>query len=55
MKRNMIIAALAVAGIATYIWNRKKGESVAESAEQGFDKAHHLTNVFSKAKDHAMS
>jgi hypothetical protein len=55
MKKNIIMMALAVAGgVATYLLSRKK-TSTELPAGQEFDKAHHLTNVFSKAKQQAVN
>jgi coenzyme F420-reducing hydrogenase alpha subunit len=55
MKKNIIMMALAVAGgVATYLLTRKKAD-IEQNVEQGFDKAHHLTNVFSKAKQQAVN
>lgn len=46
----MIVAALAVAGLAAYfIIKRRKHEDVTARK-----KLHHLTNAFSKAKEYAM-
>jgi hypothetical protein len=54
-KNNILMVALAVAGgVATYLLSRKKAGSEAP-VEHEFDKAHHLTNVFSKAKQQAIN
>ena len=56
MKRNMIIAALAVAGgITAYLMNRKRTTGVTENVGQGNANPHHLTTVFSKAKQRAVN
>ncbi len=52
MKKTVIISALAAAaGIATYLLTRKKAPVEPQSAER----THHLTNIFSKAKQHAIN
>ncbi len=51
MKRNLIIAVLAIAGgIVSYLLGRKDTTRSVEDFGQGNAKTHHLTNVFSKAK-----
>ncbi len=56
MKRNIIIAVLALAGgIISYLMGRKNTNKFGEHVGQGNTKSHHLTNVFSKAKQHATS
>lgn len=51
MKKTIIIAALTAAGIVTYLLNRKKPAKNTGSIER----THHLTQVFSKAKQHAIN
>ncbi|MDB5193794.1 MAG: hypothetical protein JWQ96_3357 [Segetibacter sp.] len=54
MKRNMIIAALALAGgIASYLINRKRSDGLSDNASLAAGNTHHLTTVFSKAKQRA--
>ena len=50
MKKIIFIAAVAAAGLATYLFmkKRKPGNPVAKR------KPHHLTDAFSKAKKYAM-
>lgn len=51
MKKSIIISALAAAGIVTWLLNRKKPEVKTQPVER----THHLTKVFSKAKQHAIN
>jgi hypothetical protein len=55
MKRNMIIAAVAVAGIATYLFRRNKSMSNNETNGTSSPRSHHLVDSFSRAKQHANS
>ena len=56
MKRNMIIAtAMAVAGVATYFIRRRLTSSSGTNTTQPTPRSNHLTNAFSKAKQHAIS
>ena len=55
MKRNMIIVtALAVAGTATYFIRKNLLSGSPEKMNEQV-RSHHLTNAFSKAKQHAVS
>jgi hypothetical protein len=51
MKKTIIIAVLAAAGIVTYLLNRKRSAAKIASVER----THHLTKAFSKAKKHAVN
>ena len=56
MKRNMIIAtAMAVAGVAAYYIRRRLTSSSGTNTTQQTPRSNHLTNAFSKAKQHALS
>ena len=56
MKRNMIIAALAVAGgITAYFVNKKRSSGISDNVGQANSNPHHLTTVFSKAKQRAVN
>ena len=48
--KKMIIAAMAAAGVVAYLLSRKKTPVKTQPVEQ----THHVTQVFSKAKQHAM-
>lgn len=50
MKKSIIIAALTAAGVVAYLLNRKKTTPSPVVPEH----SHHLTNVFSKAKQKAI-
>jgi uncharacterized protein YejL (UPF0352 family) len=52
MNRNLIIAASVVAAIAAYLFTSSKPKTINRNVAQA--KAHHLTNAFSKAKQHAI-
>jgi len=52
MNRNLIIAASVAAAIAAYLFTTRKPKTT-KNVTQG--KAHHLTNAFSKAKQHAIN
>ncbi len=49
--KKIIIASLAAAGIVTYLLNRKKTPENIPYVEP----THHLTQVFSKAKQQAIN
>lgn len=49
--KKLLIAALAAAGVIAYLLNRKKPVKAPEVTPR----THHLTNVFSKAKQHAVN
>jgi len=49
--KKIIIVLLAAAGIISYLLNRKRTPVKTEAVE----KTHHLTKVFSKAKQHAIN
>ena len=52
----MIIAALAVAGgVTAYLLNRKRTSGVTETVGQATPNSHHVTTVFSKAKQRAVN
>ncbi len=56
MKRNTIIAVLAIAGgIISYLMGRKNTNKKVEHVGQGNTKSHHVTNVFSNAKQQAIT
>lgn len=50
MKKTFIMVALTAAGIVAYLLNRKKPVETIQPVER----THHLTKVFSKAKQHAV-
>ena len=50
MKKTLIMVALAAAGIVAYLLNRKKPAKTTVPVER----KHHITKVFSKAKQHAV-
>ena len=50
--KKLIIASLATAGILTYFFSRKK---TPVNNIQPPEQTHHLTQVFSKAKQHAVN
>ena len=50
MKKTFIIAALAAAGIVTYLLKRKRPVKHIEPVPR----THHLTKVFAKAKKRAI-
>jgi hypothetical protein len=53
MKRNLIIgAAIAVTGIVSYLLFKNKGNKAENTIVK---KSHHLTDVFSKAKEVAVN
>lgn len=55
MKRNIIIAAAAAAaGIAYYVVSNKKSKKSKNKNFQEFKPAHHMTDVFARAKEHAV-
>lgn len=49
--KKIIITLLAAAGAVAYFLGRKKTSADTENVEQ----THHLTQVFSKAKQHAIN
>ncbi len=51
MKKIIIIIAALIAGIVTYLLNGKKPVQNFKKV----DKSHHLTKVFSKAKQRAIN
>ncbi len=53
MNRNLIIAASVAAGIAAYLFTSRSPKTINRNIAPG--KAHHLTNAFSKAKQHAVN
>ena len=52
MKKSLI-TALTAAGVVTYLLNKKKAPAPVNSGK--VEQTHHLTNVFSKAKRHAIN
>jgi hypothetical protein len=50
MKKTFIMVALTAAGVVAYLLNRKKPAKNTVPVER----THHLTKVFSKAKQHAV-
>lgn len=55
MKRNVLIAAAAAAaGIAYYLVRKRKSSKKAGYATQGTRAAHHVTDVFARAKEQAV-
>jgi high-affinity Fe2+/Pb2+ permease len=54
MKRNMIYTALAVAGIASYVYRMVKSASNNNNNGQLKKRSHHMVDSFSKAKKHAV-
>lgn len=50
MKR-ILVTILAAVGVITYLLSRKKTPVTTQPAEQ----THHLTQVFSRAKQHAVN
>jgi uncharacterized protein HemX len=54
MKKSIFIAAgVALAGAAYYFWQSRKKEVVNDKPEKENER-HHLTNIFSKAKQVAI-
>ena len=51
--KKLIIASLATAGILTYFFSRKK--TPVNNNVEPHEQTHHLTQVFSKAKQHAVN
>lgn len=51
--KKILIAALAAAGVVTYLLSRKKAPAPVNNGN--VEPTHHLTQVFSKAKQHAIS
>jgi predicted naringenin-chalcone synthase len=54
MNRNLIIAALVAAGIAAYLFTSRRPKS-NNNVTRSNVRTHHLTNAFSKAKQHAVN
>lgn len=50
--KKILIAALAAAGVVAFLLTRKKSPSPGHNRNAG--QTHHLTNVFSRAKQHAV-
>jgi hypothetical protein len=48
-----VAAGLAIIGAAIYFWQKRKSEAQSTFPEKENER-HHLTNVFSKAKEVAM-
>lgn len=53
MNRTLIIVASVAAGIVAYLYTNRRPKIITNSAAHGNVKTHHLTNAFSKAKQHA--
>lgn len=51
--KKILIAALAAAGVVTYLLSRKK--ALAPVNNTNVEQTHHITQVFSKAKQHAIN
>lgn len=51
MKKTFIMVALTAAGVVAYLLNRKRPVKNTAPVER----THHLTKVFSKAKQHAVN
>ena len=55
MKKNIIIAAAAAAaGIAYYVINNKKSKRLKQKNLEEYKPAHHMSDVFARAKEHAV-
>lgn len=55
MRKNIIIAAAAAAaGIAYYVVCNKRSKKSRKNDLQEFKPAHHMTDVFARAKEHAV-
>ena len=55
MKKNILIAAAAAAaGIAYYFVRKRKSTKVNGYASHGSKPVHHMTDVFSRAKEQAV-
>ncbi|MEJ7827264.1 MAG: hypothetical protein WKF91_03685 [Segetibacter sp.] len=54
MNRNLIIAASVAAGIAAYLFTSRRPKS-NNNVTRSNVRTHHLTNAFSKAKQHAVN
>lgn len=51
--KKILIAALAAAGVVTYLLSRKKAPAPVNNTI--VEQTHHITKVFSKAKQHAIN
>lgn len=52
MKKNLLIASAIAAGTATLIYyiRKRRAQKNADTPHHAFQRTHHVTNVFAKAK-----